>query len=264
MRCKMRERPIGVFDSGVGGLTVLDELIKKLPNENYLYIADEANCPYGTKTNDEIETCVVNLVYYLIKQNVKAIVIACNTASLFVDKVRKLTTIPIIDVIEPTSSYAIKVSKNKCIGVLGTSATIKKGTYQKILKENNVNTYPVACSEFVDYIENNDINSDKAFEIVNNKLECLKNTDIDTIIYGCTHFSILEKPIKKLLGQNINYIACGHPTSIKLYEILKENNLLNTSTTLPVINVYTTGNVEKTKKAMSWYKKIDEVKHINL
>ena len=260
----MKDRPIGVFDSGVGGLTVLDELIKKLPNESYLYIADEANCPYGTKTNDEIEKCVTNVVTYLINQNVKAIVIACNTASLFVDKVRKLTTIPIIDVIDPTSSFAVKMSKNKNIGVLGTNATIKKGTYQRILEENNVNVYPVACSEFVDYIENNDINSDKAYEIVNSKLECLKNTNIDTLIYGCTHFSILEEPIKKLLGENINYVACGYPTSIKLYEILKENNLLNTSTTLPVINVYTTGNVDETKKAMSWYKKIKEVKHINL
>ena len=114
----------------------------------------------------------------------------------------------------------------------------------------------------VDIYATNVVLANNIEHAINNRLDLFY--DIDTIIYGCTHFSILEKPIKKLLGQNINYIACGYPTSIKLYEILKENNLLNTSTTLPVINVYTTGNVEKTKKAMSWYKKIDEVKHINL
>lgn len=259
----MNSRPIGVFDSGVGGLTVLDELIKKLPNEDFIYIGDEANCPYGTKTNKEIEICVTNITKYLIKQNVKAIVIACNTASLFVDKLRKLTNIPIIDVINPTSNYAISITKNKNIGVIATIATINKGAYQKILTENNINVYSEACSEFVDFIENKDLNSIEGKTLVNNKLKNLKNTNIDTLIYGCTHFSILEKNIKEVLGNKINYIACGYPTSITLYETLKNNNLLNTQKEGKV-DIYTTGNVEDTKKAMSWYKKQIKLKQINI
>lgn len=259
----MNTRPIGVFDSGVGGLTVLDELVKKLPNEDYIYIADEANCPYGTKTKEEIEECVTNITKYLIQQNVKAIVIACNTASLFVESLRKLTNIPIIDVIDPTSKYAINKTKNQNIGVLATVATINKGTYQKILQENNINVYPVACSEFVDFIENNDLTDPKGKILVNTKLEDLKNTNIDTLIYGCTHFSILEPTIKQVLGNKINYIACGYPTSIKLYEVLKEHSLLNNNKTNGKIYIYTTGEVEETKKAMSWYKTSLQIKKLD-
>lgn len=249
----MNEKPIGVFDSGVGGLTVLDELVKTLPSEDYIYVGDEANCPYGTKTNEEIEKCVVNVVTYLIKQDVKAIVIACNTASLFIDKLKTLTTIPIIDVINPTSNYASMQSKSKRIGVIATNATIKKGTYQKLLEEKNIKVYPVACSEFVDYIETKDINSNDAYMLVHQKLSCLQNTNIDTLIYGCTHFSILEKQIKEVVGKDVNYIACGYPTSIELLSILKANNLLNKSTNKSTIHIYTTGDISKTLKAMSWY-----------
>lgn len=259
----MNSRPIGVFDSGVGGLTVLDELIKKLPNEDFIYIADEANCPYGTKSLEEIERCVMSITKYLVKQNVKAIVIACNTASLFVNKLRQITSIPIIDVINPTSNYAITQTKNNCIGVIATVATINKGSYQKILTENNINVYSEACSEFVDFIETKDLNSIEGKILVNNKLQNLKNTNIDTLIYGCTHFSILEPIIKEVLGNKINYIACGYPTSITLYETLKKNNLLNTQKKGKT-DIYTTGLVEETKKAMAWYPKKIQIKKIDI
>lgn len=260
----MKTRPIGVFDSGVGGITVLDELIKMLPNEDFIYIADEEKCPYGTKPLEEIKQIISRIVNYLIKQNVKAIVIACNTASLFVNDLRKRTSIPIIDVIKPTSNYAISKTKNNNIGVIATNATINKGKYQEILKENNINVYPVACSEFVDFIETKDLNSSYGKTLVKEKLKDLKKTNIDTLIYGCTHFSIIESLIKEELGNNITYIACGYPTSINLYETLKTNNLLNDSNNNQKVDIYTTGNIEKTNKACSWYPKKLEFKKIDI
>ena len=178
------------------------------------------------------------------------------------DKSFQMNLFKLKESIKNTDTYIFTSETNK-IGTL----TIDKGyLYNSPTESNNIvnkNYVDSKDTEIKNSISSNVSTLNENIE--NAKIELKeKYTDNDTIIYGCTHFSILEKTIKKLLGENINYIACGYPTSIKLYEILKENNLLNTSTTLPVINVYTTGNVEKTKKAMSWYKKIDEVKHINL
>lgn len=246
----MNKKPIGVFDSGVGGLTVLEKLIEVFPNEDFVYVADQEHCPYGTKTNEEIENCVLNVGTYLLKKGVKAIVIACNTASNFIESLKKVTDIPIISVIDPTANEAIKKSKNKNIGVIATRATINYGKYKKILQQASVNVFDLACSEFVDFIENEDLNSVKGDELVYNKLSYFVDKDIDTLIYGCTHFSILEDKIKKVLGE-LNYIACGMPSALCLKNVLASNNLLSNDTKTGHVYIETTGNIHSVKRLIN-------------
>lgn len=257
-------QPIGVIDSGIGGMTVLDKLIEKMPAENYIFIADGKNCPYGTKTNEEIKKCCKDLINYLIKQNVKAIVIACNTASTHVDYLRTLTSVPIISVIEPTAEHALLVSKNHKIGVIATISTINNKKYQNIIEKANSTCYPLACSEFVELVENHKLTEPVVQEVVTNKINALKNTNIDTLIYGCTHFGLLEEKIKNVLGE-LNYISSGDVTSDVLFKILSDDDKLNLTKMNGTVHIYTTGEVDKIKKVTSWFKKPhEEIKRINV
>ena len=257
-------KPIGVFDSGIGGLTVLEELMKKFPNDDFIYVADQGHCPYGTKTEEEIIECVLNVGKYLIAKDVKAIVIACNTASLFIKHLQEITEIPVISVIEPTCQFAVETTKNGNIAVLATIATINKGKYQELINKANKTPFGVACSEFVDFVENHELDDPLGQEIVNKKLECLIDKNVDTLIHGCTHFSLLEDKMTKVLG-NINYVACGGPTSERLYEILKEKNLLREEMNDRYVKIGTTGSVENALMNMKWFKSPhEEIKKIEL
>lgn len=249
----MNNNPIGVFDSGIGGLTVLEKLHELMPNENYIYIADQKNIPYGTKTEQEVEEIVKSNVQTLVNMGCKAIVIACNTASLFVQKVQKITNIPVISVISDTCKYACETSKNGKIGVIATQMTIKNGKYQSLIKDQKLESFSVACSEFVDYLEHDFDDYDNGMNLVSKKLSCLKETGIDTLIFGCTHFGLLEDKIKKVLGE-LNYIDCGTPVSKHLKELLVNNNLQTTNNEKGTIDVYTTGDVDVAKQSMKWFK----------
>lgn len=259
----MNNLPIGVFDSGVGGLTVLESLVKAMPNEDYIYIADQGHCPYGTKTNEEIFNCALRIVKYLERCPVKLIVIACNTASLFCDALQHVTKIPIVSVINPTCQQAIKVTKNHRIGVIATIATINKGTYQKQLVEQGQTVFPLACSEFVDFIEKGNLDEKAAQLIVNQKLSYFKDKQIDTLIHGCTHFGILESQMRNTLGQ-INYISSGDPVSSVVKKLLKDEHLENIAHN-NVIKIYTTGEVKKALDSMGWLTMPhDDVEKLNL
>lgn len=242
---------IGVFDSGIGGLTVLEQLVKIFPNENFMYIADQGHCPYGTKTPEEIGDRVEKITRYFLSQRVKAIVIACNTASVRIARARAVTDIPVISVIDPTCAKAVSVTKNKKIAVLATQSTIHSGVYQNMLTERGVVPVPLACSEFVDYLENGDgVSGEK---IVREKLTQIKDAGMDTLIHGCTHFSLLESYMKKVLG-DINYVACGQPTGEYLKKILEQKNLLTDNTGSGTVEIYTTGDVSRAKKTTGWFK----------
>lgn len=249
----MNKLPIGVFDSGIGGLTVLEKLYDLLPHEDYLYLCDNANCPYGVKPKKEVKSIVVNNAKMLEKAGCKMIVIACNTASLFVQDVRNSVKIPVISVIEPTCKYACNASENAKIGVIATNLTIQSKSYQNLILEKSKECFPVACSEFVDYIENNLDDFDKGVSLVNDKLASLKDTNIDTLIYGCTHFSLLEDKIKPLLGE-LKYIDCGTPTSLLVKATLEEEKLLNDQMLQGVIKVYTTKENSDLISKTKWFK----------
>ena len=259
----MDNRPIGVFDSGIGGLTVLEELVKKFPHEDFIYVADQGHCPYGTKKEEEIIECILNVGRYLIAKNVKAIVIACNTASLFIKYLQAICDFPVISVIQPTCEYAMKTSKNKRIAVLATNTTIRVGKYQKMLEENGFTAFGVPCQDFVTFVETKELDDPSGYEMVKKHLEPLIDKDVDTVIHGCTHFSLLEPVMRKVLGDK-NYVACGYPTSLRLYDVLKEKELLSDSG-CGHIDIFTTGRVEDAEMNMKWFKaKHEKIKHIEV
>lgn len=259
-------RPIGVFDSGVGGLTVLETLIKNLPNESFYYVADQGHCPYGPKPLSYVENRVVTIARHMQNIGCKAIVIACNTASLHIKAAQKAVNIPVISVIQPTAKYALEASKNKKVLVLATKATVNSGVYAQILLDGGAEVKQVACGEFVDFAENYDINDPIGAKIVADKLEAVKGFDCDTVIHGCTHFSLLEPFMKAYLGDK-NFVACGGPTSAALENILSENNLLCLQKTPDsgLIDIFTTGDTQKAESAMKWFKAgHNQVKHIDI
>jgi len=243
--------PIGVFDSGVGGLTVLEVLQKMFPYEDFIYLADSAYCPYGTKTPNEVSSRVSVIGEEMIRRGVKAIVIACNTATANASSFIKTSSVPVIGVIAPTAQMAYKLSKNKKIALLATDLTVKMGVYEKELPK--VTLYSLASSLFVPLAESNKPNSKATQQIVNSHLEPLKEKDFDTIIYGCTHFGLLDKAIKKALPNRV-VVESGKPTGEELAKVLACQNITNDLSVLGSTNLYTTGLVDEFIKQITWFK----------
>lgn len=214
-----KKQSIGVFDSGIGGLNVLNNLVEQFPNENFLYLGDNLNVPYGIKTEKELKEIISKIFRYFEKEEVKAIMIACNTAS--VASMDLECQIPVFRIIEPTAIEALKVSNN--IGVLATNFTIESKGYDRYLKNNMVG---IKASPFVNIIENNSISTEQSQKIINETLFPYKNK-IDSIILGCTHFSVLEKEVKQILGNDIKIIDSCKSFGNVLKQYLDNNNLNN-------------------------------------
>ena len=195
---KNSNQPIGLFDSGVGGLTVLREMYRQMPNESLLYFADSARLPYGMRSPAEILDFVREILDWMGEQNVKMVIMACNTSSaLALETVRQEYDFPILGVILPGAKAAVKQGKR--IGVIATSATVNSHAYRQAIQEINPQTdvWEVPCPEFVNSIEQNQIYSDRTYQIAQGYLQPLIQTNIDTLIYGCTHYRHLEKIISK-------------------------------------------------------------------
>ncbi len=217
-------RPIAVFDSGIGGLTVLQHVVDVLPNENYVYLADNEFFPYGIKSFEQLESRLRKVVKLLLSYNVKAIVVACNTASLHVETIKKIAIIPVIDVIAPTCNVVSQLTQNKKVCLLATDATVEQGVYQKKLGAWGIDVTAIACSNFVPIAENSingGINVQKA---VQNTLLPFLSMPFDTVILGCTHFGLIEKTIGNVLGKR-QYVQCGLPTALYLQKVLCQSNL---------------------------------------
>lgn len=244
---------IGVFDSGIGGLNVLSNLIETFPNENFLYIGDNLNVPYGIKSQKQLEEIIKDIFNYFEKEDVKAIVVACNTASAASENMTSL--VPVFRIIEPTAINALKIS-NK-IGVLATNFTIESKGYDKYLKDNMIG---IKASPFVTIVENNTMNEQDSLDIINKTLSKHKD-NIDTIILGCTHFSLLEKQIKDVLG-NINIVDSSRSFNDILDKYLKENDLYNDSNINGDVKICFT---KEDKINISWFdKKYNGINFINL
>lgn len=241
----MDKRPIGVFDSGIGGVNVLKSLIEEFPHEDFIYVADTLNVPYGTKSANEIKNLVDRITKYLMSNNAKAIVIACNTATTQAEHLFNLDNLPVLGVIKPTAEDALKNSKNIC--VLATNATIKAGVYQKIFLKEDKNVFPVMGSELVDAIEAGEIDNKLSHTLVYNHLKDLVNEKIDTIVLGCTHFALYEKEVKNVL-KDVRVVNSGVPTSKELRKILNEKNLLNMGKEKGRVDLKTTLDKEKFEK----------------
>lgn len=225
--------PIGVFDSGVGGLTVAREIMRHLPNENIVYFGDTARVPYGSKSKDNIIRFARQIIHFLQTKEVKAIVIACNTASaLALDVVREEFDIPIIGVVEPGARAALEATKTKKIGVIGTEATIRSAMYEKLIKgyEKDAVVVGKACPLFVPLVEEGFAKHRVTEEIIDYYLASFLETDIDALILGCTHYPLLRSRIREYVGERITLVNPAYETAMDLREVLKEHGMENTET----------------------------------
>lgn len=240
------KRPIGFIDSGVGGLTVLKEALKQLPNESMIFLGDSARCPYGTRPVEEIRQYTLEMVQFLLEKNIKMLVIACNTATAVVlEELQNTLTIPVVGVIQPGSLAAIKQTKNERIGVLGTNATIASKVYPKTMHDKNkgIEVFDIACPKFVPIVESNQSNTKEAEEVVRETLRPLEGTEVDTVILGCTHYPLLRQTIQKVVGANVTLIDSGAETVSSVSALLDYCKLSETPETNPepTLEIYTTG-----------------------
>lgn len=222
--------PVGVFDSGVGGLTVAREIMRQLPNENLVYLGDTARVPYGSKSRDNIIRYSRQIIHFLKTKGVKAIVIACNTASaLALDVVREESDIPIIGVVEPGARAALQITQTKKIGVIGTEATVQSAMYGKIIKglDPTVSVIGKACPLFVPLVEEGFAKHKVTEEIIDYYLASMKESDIDSLILGCTHYPLLRSRIRAYLGDKIQLVNPAYETAMDLKYILKESGMEN-------------------------------------
>ncbi|WP_071396980.1 glutamate racemase [Bacillus tuaregi] len=263
------KHPIGVIDSGVGGLTVAKEIMRQLPNEQIIYVGDTARCPYGPRSAEEVKAFTWQMTRFLVNKNIKMLVIACNTATAVVlEEIREELSIPVLGVIHPGARAAIKATKNNRIGVIGTEGTIKSAAYEKALRQINKRTKvtSLACPKFVPLVESGEYSGAVAKKIVAETLRSLKHKGLDTLILGCTHYPLLEPVIQNVMGSKVNVISSGEETASEVSTILHHSGLLNTEGVEPIHTYYTTGS--KTifaKIASDWLDKaITNVFHIEL
>lgn len=225
-----RYAPIGVFDSGVGGLTVAREIMRQIPNEHIVYFGDTARVPYGSKSKETVTKYSEQIVRFLQTQHVKAIVVACNTASACaLDTIEKDVDIPIIGVVKPGAKAAVSATHNGKIGVIGTSATIDSHIYSDYIKELNSSAKVLgkACPLFVPLVEEGLWEDPVTDEIATRYLSELIDVGIDTLILGCTHYPLIRKAIARIVGDGVALVNPAYETALELRELLGEHNLLN-------------------------------------
>ena len=225
-----KSAPIGVFDSGVGGLTVAREIMRHLPNENIVYFGDTARVPYGSKSKETIIRYARQIIHFLQTQDVKAIVIACNTASaLALEVVRGEFDLPILGVVEPGARAALAVTETGKVGVIGTEGTVRSAMYEKVIGEMdpNVEVVAKACPLFVPLVEEGFKKHHVTDEIIDFYLKSMKESDIDALILGCTHDPLLRSKIREYVGDKITLVNPAYETAMDLKLLLEEKELAN-------------------------------------
>ncbi|MRG88374.1 glutamate racemase [Salinibacillus xinjiangensis] len=240
------KQPIGVIDSGVGGLTVAKELMRQLPKEEIIYIGDTLRCPYGPRPEEEVKKYTWEMVHYLSRFQIKMLVVACNTATAFVLKeLQEKLPVPVIGVIQPGARAAIKATNNLSIGVIGTIGTVESRAYPNILKQINssLDIYSLACPPFVPLVENGMLDGEYTENVVRDSLVPLLDTKIDTLILGCTHYPLLRPVIQRVVGEHVSVISSGDETAREVSTILSYHNLHYHGNRIPEHKFYTTGNL---------------------
>ncbi|MBM7582416.1 glutamate racemase [Caldicoprobacter guelmensis] len=225
-------RPIGVFDSGLGGLTVMKELMAQLPYENIIYFGDTARLPYGTRSRETIIKYSMQCIRFLLTQNIKVVVIACNTASsMALDAVREVFDIPIIGVVKPGAAAAVKATRNGRVGIIGTEATVQSGSYARAIAslDSHIQTRSIACSLFVPIVEEGWSDTPIAYLTAERYLGPLKEWGADTLILGCTHYPLLMDTISKVMGPDVILVNPAIGTALEVKRILEQRDMLNKS-----------------------------------
>lgn len=229
-REQLKAAPVGVFDSGVGGLTVAREIMRQIPNEKIVYFGDTARVPYGSKSRDTVTRYSRQIVRFLQAQKVKAIVVACNTASAYaLDELEKEIDIPIIGVVKPGAKVAAETTKNGKIGVIGTEGTINSCIYTTYIRKinENINVIGKACPLLVPLVEEGLLKDPVTDEIAMRYLNEFIDLDIDTLILGCTHYPLIRSTVGKIMGDKVTLVNPAYETAKELKELLTAKELLN-------------------------------------
>lgn len=238
-----KSAPIGVFDSGIGGLTVVREIIKRLPRENIIYLGDTARVPYGTKSGRTVAAYSLNNARFLQSKGIKMLVVACNTSSaVSLPSLGGELDIPVIGVIEPGARKAAVTTKSGRVGVIGTPSTIKSSAYKKALEavSEELEVYSKACPLFVPLADEGWTEGEITELIAKEYLAPLKEHDIDVLVLGCTHYPLLKNTIQKVLGGGVTLVDSAEETAKEIERVLGEKNLLNTGGGTPSREYYLT------------------------
>jgi len=219
------KKAIGIFDSGIGGLTVLKEIVKKLPQENIIYLGDTARVPYGIRSPETVTRYSFENTQFLLSQEIKMLVIACNTASaISLGAVKKEYPLPVIGVLEPGARAAVAATRSRKIGIIGTEATIGSGAYEKeiVRLAPDVTVFSLACPLFVSLAEEGWTDNDVAQLVAEKYLSTLRDTGIDTLVLGCTHYPLLKSVIGRAVGENITLIDSATETAKEVADVLEK------------------------------------------
>lgn len=228
--CDLNHAPIGVFDSSVGGLTVAREIMRQIPDERIVYFGDTARVPYGSKSPNTIIRYSRQIIRFLRTKNVKAIVVACNTASAFaLETIKPELDIPIIGVVKPGAKVAAQTTQNGKIGVIGTEGTIRSEIYTKTIHRENKDAQVMgrACPLFVPLVEEGWIKDPVTVAVAERYLQPFKESDIDTLILGCTHYPLLRSTVREIMGEGVNLVNPAYETAVELRRLLAEQGIAN-------------------------------------
>ena len=261
-----KNRPIGVFDSGIGGLTVLKEILKEMPSEGTIYLGDTARVPYGIRSPETVIRYSLENTKFLFSKDIKCLVVACNTASsVSLDKIKSVVPIPVIGVIEPGAKAAVKVTKNKKIGVIGTEATVRSGSYATLIKsiDRNAEVFGLPCPLFVPLVEEGWTDGEIANLIAEKYLNEIKNKDIDTLVLGCTHYPLLKKVISRVMGKGVSLIDSAVEVAKEVRTVLETSGLSRDQEAKPLREFYVTDSPVRFTKVCERFLE-NKIEHIEL
>lgn len=229
----MDNRPIGVFDSGLGGLTVVHELLKRLPHEDIVYFGDTGRVPYGSRSPEMVKRYAMQDSELLLKQDVKYIIAACGTVSSVADEVLRSLPVPAMGVVEPTAEAALTATKNDRIGIIGTAVTVRSGSFEQAIKRArpDAQVFAQACPVLVTLVESGWVeeNNPATEAVARQYLQPFVEQKIDTLILGCTHFPLLAPIISRILGESVTLINSGAATAAKCASLLQQHDMLSAS-----------------------------------
>jgi glutamate racemase len=223
------DRPIGVFDSGIGGLTVVRHIFRHLPNEQVIYFGDTARIPYGNKSLPTLRRFAERDAAFLLSHDVKAILVACNTiAAVFLPALDEILPVPVVGVVEPSARAAVAASRGGRIGIIGTRATIDSGAYPRLIRRlrPDAQVFSVACPLFVPLAEEGYVTSDAADAVIAHYLSELRELAPDTLVLGCSHYWVLAAALQDFVGPDVALVECGEPAVVELARVLAERDLL--------------------------------------
>jgi glutamate racemase len=246
----VNDAPIGIFDSGVGGLTVARAIIDQLPNESIIYVGDTANGPYGPRPLQQVRELALSVMDRLVDEGVKVLVIACNTASAAVlrDARERYTVgrgIPVVEVIQPAVRRAVSATRNRHVGVIGTAGTIASKAYDDAFAAAvDLQITSAACPDFVDFVERGITSGPEILAAAENYLAPIKAAGVDTLVLGCTHYPLLSGAISYVMGEDVTLVSSADETAKDVYRILVANNLLRTGTDAPTLRFQATGDAK--------------------